>query len=113
MQAVYSTVRENFKRIQDFGWYLPSHHSIASFKLLNGDTSVSSESGLEGESSTRLFYRRAAVLFLLSMWKGELHVLMTKRSQAVRTHKGKLEMTPTFPLWMATRSNMLVDSRSS
>ena len=36
----------------------------------------------------KLGYRLAAVLFLIAFHKGELHVLMTKRSQKVSSHKG-------------------------
>ena len=84
--SLYSTVRENFKRVQKFGWYIPSHPFTHVYQPIRGDSLPPSENA--SSTPAILDYRQAAVIFLLSLYKGKLHVLMTKRSNAVRTHKG-------------------------
>ena len=96
---LYSTVRENFKCVQEFGWYLPNHHSRSTYcyEPIGGDSLPPSDN--VSSTPAILDYRQAAVLFLLSLYKGKLHVLMTKRSTAVRTHKGKQIIIYNFICW--------------
>ena len=73
----YHDVYENFKRLQEFGWFMPAPSGSYFYATSDGDA---------------LGYKQAAVMFLLSHHNGSLQVLMTKRSNTVRTHKGR-------PLW--------------
>lgn len=70
--STFSSVRENFKAETEFGWFLPSNDYF-NFTQEDGDRK----------------YRQASVLFLLADINESLHVLMTKRSNSIRTHKGK------------------------
>ena len=65
-------LQENFCRLEELGWFLPGRAS-RSFPLV-----TTRDGG----------YTKAAVLFLISHYDGELHVLLTKRSHSVRIHKG-------------------------
>ena len=79
-REAFRQVRENFQRIEDFGWFAPSKPWTKNFAICPD----AKGKGLTGG----LGYRQAAVLFLLSYQKGELCVLITKRSHLVSTHKG-------------------------
>ena len=76
-ETAFQQVRENFQRVEEFGWFAPSKTWTKKFKTWP------KEKCLED-----LSYRQAAVLFLLTYHRGELHVLITKRSYHVSTHKG-------------------------
>lgn len=76
---VFQRVRENFQRLEAFGWFSPHDTRTIKFRVWPED-----------KSTNGLGYRQAAVLFLLSYFKGALHVLITKRSSSVSTHKGEL-----------------------
>lgn len=73
---VYTEVKGNFQRVEEYGWFHPGHS-----KVLNFEPNYTNQS--------RLGYRLAAVLFLITFYKGDFHVLLTKRSDKVTTHKGK------------------------
>ena len=77
-EETFQRVRENFQRVHEFGWFAPSKSWTKKF-----------EAWPEGKCLVGLGYRQAAVLFLLTYHRGELHVLITKRSYHVSTHKGK------------------------
>ena len=70
---VYVAVRENFRQAEEYGWFLP---------------------GKTGDHCTLVFeradHKHAAVLVLIGLMQNEPHVLITKRSNNVRTHKGRL-----------------------
>ena len=76
MADPYSAVVENFRRLEEFGWFLPGEVYTNVPLMTNSGGS----------------YTKAAVLFLISHHSGELHVLITKRSQTVRIHKGKISI---------------------
>ena len=78
-EEAFQRVRENFQRVREFGWFAPS-----------GSWTKEFSGWPEGKCPGGLGYRQAAVLFLLSYHRGQLHVLITKRSFHVTTHKGKL-----------------------
>ena len=69
---VYAAVRENFRQAEEFGWFLPG--------AIGDHVTVVSEAE---------FHQRAAVLFLVGLMRGVLHVLITKRSNNVGTHQGR------------------------
>lgn len=77
-EAAFQRVRENFQRVEEFGWFAPTKSWTKKFKAWP-----------KGKCLDGLGYRQAAVLFLLTHHRGELHVLITKRSYNVTTHKGK------------------------
>ena len=68
----YAAVRENFRQAEEFGWFLP---------------------GAIGDHVTVVFeaegHQRAAVLLLVGLVRGVLHVLITKRSNDVSRHQGR------------------------
>ncbi len=78
LSGTFSSVYENFKQEEEFGWFLPAPEDFSSahyfFQIDDGDEK----------------YKQAAVMFLLAEINESLHVLLTKRSTSVRTHKGKL-----------------------
>ena len=76
-EEAFQRVRENFRRIEEFGWFAPSGSWSNKFKAWP-----------KGKCLDGLGYRQAAVLFLVGYHRGELHVLITKRSYLVSTHKG-------------------------
>lgn len=67
-------VRENFRRVAKFGWFLPEEDVV--LPTGRSDSRASEE------------YKRAAVLFLMGYFRNELHVLITKRSDSVRRNRG-------------------------
>jgi hypothetical protein len=79
-EEAFQRVRENFQRVREFGWFAPSGSWTKKFQCWP------EEKCLGG-----LGYRQAAVLFLLSHHRGQLHVLITKRSHHVTTHKGEID----------------------
>lgn len=72
--SAFSSVCDNFKQEQEFGWFISDSSVTRDFpqKLDHGD----------------LKYKQAAVMFLLACINGSLHIMMTKRSNTIRTHKG-------------------------
>ena len=78
-EAAFRRVRENFQRVEQFGWVCPSGSWPNKFKAWPK---------AKGKCLNGLGYRQAAVLFLMSYHRGELHVLITKRSHLVSAHKG-------------------------
>ena len=77
-EEVFRQVKENFRRIEEFGWFSPRELPTRSFDVCP-----------EEKDRQGLGYCQAAVLCLFGHHKGELQVLITQRSQFVRTHKGK------------------------
>ena len=77
-KEAFQRVRENFQRLREFGWFAPSGSWTKEFSAWP-----------ERKYPSGLGYRQAAVLFLLSHYRGQLHVLITKRSFHVTTHKGE------------------------
>lgn len=76
--GIYRRVKENFQRLEAFGWFSPQQDYF----------SQTFEVWPKGKSTNGLGYRQAAVLFLISRFRGELHVLITRRSHLVSSHKG-------------------------
>lgn len=75
-EATFQQVRENFHRVEEFGWFSSPNSWTKNFEVWpNG-------------KYKELGYRQAAVLFLISYHRGDLHVLITRRSHLVSTHKG-------------------------
>ena len=66
-------VRANFKRVEEYGWFLPGEYTTLSGVRLPGKPS----------------YRKAAVIFLIGRGRDGLQVLITKRSNKVATHTGR------------------------
>lgn len=79
--VAFQRVRKNFQRVCEFGWFAPLKPWTKSFRAWP-----------EGKCLDGLGYRQAAVLFLLSHRRGELHVLITRRSYHVSTHKGNIAL---------------------
>lgn len=74
-REVYAEIRGNFRQAEEYGWFLP---------------------GTTGDHATLVFekadHKHAAVLFLIGLVQNEPHVLITKRSNNVRTHKGRVQV---------------------
>ena len=77
---VFRRVKENFRRIEEFGWFSRSSRELPTMTF----DVCPKEKDRQG-----LGYCQAAVLCLFSHYRGELQVLITQRSQLVRTNKGK------------------------
>ena len=77
-EGIYRRVKENFQRLEAFGWFSRQQDVLSQeFEVWPKD-----------KSTNGLGYRQAAVLFLISQFRGELHVLITRRSYLVSSHKG-------------------------
>ncbi len=74
----FSCVCENFKQEQEFGWFIPAFCETSDIPQKLEDPLIGGD----------LKYKQAAVMFLLACINGSLHILMTKRSNTVRTHRG-------------------------
>ena len=81
MMETFQQVRENFQRMEEFGWFSPHEPHTTSKKFFKWP---------KGNFRNGLGYKQAAVLFLIGDLEGELHVLITKRSTSVNSHKGKV-----------------------
>ena len=80
-EEVFRRVKENFRRIEEFGWFSRSPRELPTGMTFDVCPKEKDRQGLG--------YCQAAVLCLFRHYRGELQMLITQRSQFVRTHKGK------------------------
>ena len=67
-------VRERFKRVEEFGWFLPEEYGTIS---------------TPGLPANYKYYKKAAVACVIARGRNGLQVLVTKRSNKVGTHAGR------------------------